>query len=389
MSVERWLGGLSPSTTKSAKSNFNRFLDWLKINGGKFSTSSPDELVAYQKAQTGESRYEILDLLQTYILSKEGTYQYKRTQMVAVNSFFQHNRADLPRDVRFRINRNIKEGVNGSLTPDEIRKVILSCNPTYSTVFMCMFQSGMGEEEFLYWNTHGLSKLKEDLESDPSIIRINLAGRKSNRNVKPYYTLLSGDALQKLKYYMANVRPAQLEKPHNTRATENTTRHNPKSPIQRKDPIQGNSAIFIDQYGFGITKLAIYQNWTRHTKLVGIRDGRGFSGKNLHEIRDTFRTLWRKSPSDQTCAEFLMGHTVDKLQYDKACQDVDWVKMEYRKAQPWLNILSSERGYGLVKEDAMVQQQETIDMLVKGFKNLQDLYIKKVKEIDNLKNNIV
>ena len=185
MSVDRWLSALAPSTAKSAGSNFKRFLAWLKVNGGKFSQMSPDELVQYQKAQVSDGRYEILDLLQIYIQTREGTYFYKRTQMVAVQSFFQHNRADLPRDINYKI-KNIKEGVNGSLSPDEIRKVILSCNKTYSTIYLSMFMAGLGEEEFIYWNTHGLAKLVEDLETDPSIIRINLPGRKSNRNIKPY-----------------------------------------------------------------------------------------------------------------------------------------------------------------------------------------------------------
>jgi integrase len=357
MSVERWLGGLSPSTAKTAKSNFNRFLAWIKANDGKFSSMSPDDLVLYQKQSIGDARYEILDLLQTYIQTREGTYQYKRSQMTAVHSFFQHNRVDLPRDINYKI-RNTKEGVNGSLSPDEIRKVILSANKTYSTIFLCMFQAGLGEEEFIYWNLHGLAKLQEDLESDAQIISINLPGRKSNRNIKPYFSLLGGDGLKFLREYMAT-RPTLLTKKHKTRAKESKK-------------TSAETAIFIDQYGYPVSKLAIYLNWSAHTKKAGVNKGKGYTGKNLHEIRDTFRTLFEKSPAEKSVGEFLMGHVIDPLGYNKAHQDQSWVMKEYRKALPFLNILSSERPYGLISEGLLEEQQAKIDAQQKQILELNE-----------------
>jgi integrase len=349
------------------KSNFKRFLKWLKVNGGKFATMTPDELIAYQKAQTGDGRYEILDLLQNYIQTRKGTYFYKRTQMASVNSFFQHNRADLPKDINYKI-KPTKEGVNGSLTPDEIRKVILSCNKVYSTIYLVMFQAGLGEEEFIYWNTHGLAKLKGDLELDPSIIRINLPGRKSNRNIRPYYTLLGGDGLKMLKEHMAGKKKSE-------------------------------PAIFLDQFGHPVAKLAVAQNWTRHTKKSGVNGGRGYTGKNLHEIRDTFRTLTQKSPCDKIIPEFVMGHVVDPLGYNKACNDEQWVTKEYRKALPWLNILSSNRPYGLISEDIIEEQevkiqvqqgqidkqQEQIDNLIENVAPYEETYADMMNTIHNLR----
>lgn len=178
---------------------------------------SPNELVQYQKSQVGDARYELVDLVNNYLQTREGRYSYKRTQLVAIRSFFTHNRAELPKDPVFKI-RSDKASVNGSLSPDEIRKVILSCNKTYGTIFLCMFQAGLGEEEFIYWNTNGLAKLREDLESDPSIIRIDLTGRKVNRNIKPYYTLLVSDALKALKEYM-ETRNSLLNKEHRDTGT--------------------------------------------------------------------------------------------------------------------------------------------------------------------------
>ncbi len=65
-------------------------------------------------------------------------------------------------------------------------------------------------------------------------------------------------------------------------------------------------------------------------------------GKHLHELRDLFRTRWHKSAADPVVAEFLMGHQVDPLGYNKAMKDEGYTKIEYLKALPWLNILSED-----------------------------------------------
>ncbi len=340
MSVDHWLSALRPSTAKTSVSNLNRFLAWLKLNGGKFSTFTPDELIAYQKQAVGDARFEILDTVENFIRSRQGTYFYLRTQLKDIRSFFQHNRADLPRDIQFRVN-GTTEPKQGSLTPDEIRKVILSHNPLYQAVFLCMFEGALGEAEFEFWNSHGLSKLVTDLEDNPSIIRIDLPGRKSSRNRFPYYSLIGGDALKALKIWM-ELRPEVLSKSHKHREIDN--------------PLDGSTSIFIDQFGNGVSKDAIYQQWMIHLKKLGIVKT-GWEGKNLHELRDSFRSLWEKSPSEKSCGEFLMGHQIDPLGYNKAHRDEAWVKNEYKKALPWLNILSSTRPYGLVSESIIEEQQ--------------------------------
>ncbi|MGD0804039.1 MAG: hypothetical protein ABSA11_08215 [Candidatus Bathyarchaeia archaeon] len=65
-------------------------------------------------------------------------------------------------------------------------------------------------------------------------------------------------------------------------------------------------------------------------------------GKNPHELRDTFRTRWHKSGADSLAAEFFMGHVVDPLGYNKAMEDIDYTRREYRKAERWLNVLSED-----------------------------------------------
>ena len=50
-----------------------------------------------------------------------------------------------------------------------------------------------------------------------------------------------------------------------------------------------------------------------------------------HEVRDTIRTLAR-GKADQAVAEFIIGHSIDKLGYDKSPRnDPEYFRGEYLK----------------------------------------------------------
>ena len=40
-------------------------------------------------------------------------------------------------------------------------------------------------------------------------------------------------------------------------------------------------------------------------------------GINAHEMRDVVRSLWHESGADETVADFMLGHTIDSLGYNK------------------------------------------------------------------------
>ena len=204
--------------------------------------------------------------------------------------------------------------------------MVLSVNPCYQAITLCMFQAGMDRGSFLWWNSHGWPKLKEDLRDDPEVIRIDLPGRKKVRFEKPYYSFIGRDAIEAVKKWIP---------------------HRPENA----------QAIFTDQFDKPITANAIKSIWLRHGDKIGLfsrpgnRDSGNRYGKNVHEMRDVFRTLWQKSPAKPSVAEFCMGHVVDPLEYDKSYTDEKWVRKEYLKALPYLQIMSSGRPYGQVEED--------------------------------------
>jgi integrase len=340
--VENWLARLAPTTARMNRYELGYFMAWLRGGAGAFRDYTPDQLVEYQKAATNGHQYDVLDQVQLWVQGLEGRHETKRHRYNAVRSFFVHNRAQLPTDKNFMIRAELPPVIS-SLSPDDVRRVILSSNPTYRAAFLCILLGGMGQEEFSYWNRTGLQKLRKDLRGDADMIRADMPGRKGSRNILPYYTVVGGDALVALREYM-------VARPHTSAGT-----------------------IFVDQRGGPISKPALYMYWSRHIVKTGVfaeseRQGNR-TGKAPHELRDTFRTLWEKSGAASSVAEFMMGHVVDKDGYNKAHQDEAWVRKEYRKALRYLNIMTSGAPYGLVEEDEIErlrrEHREEIDALRK------------------------
>lgn len=330
---------------------------WLLQNGQEFKDFTPDKLIEFQLDASKRDQFKILDLAQRFVLTYKGRSSYKRKIYAAVRSFFTHNRADLPADKSFKLRGDL-EKTRGDLPASDLKDVVLSSNPTYQAIFICMGMGFMDEAAFDYWNLNGLPRLQEDLARGSDIIRIDQPGRKEKLNEIPFYKLIAGDALDHLKKYMAS-RPA------------------------------GGSAIFIGSHGDPISKVALYRYWIRHLRKLGkipapivLEIGKATHGKNPHEIRDTFRSLWTKSPAKYELGEFFMGHMTDPNLYDKAYNDEAWARSEYRKALPWLNVMSSPIPHGQVDASGLERlARENAELRIK----IQELQKNGDNRIDSLR----
>ncbi len=84
---------------------------------------NPDELVSYMENASRKEQYNLLDIVQNYILSLKGmrlkSLQYRYT---VIRSFFIHNRAELPKDPNFRIRADVPP-VKGTLTLENVRDI--------------------------------------------------------------------------------------------------------------------------------------------------------------------------------------------------------------------------------------------------------------------------
>jgi integrase len=360
------MGRLQPATARVARYNLQNFMDYVAFEGGKFSAFTPDQLIEYQKAADNGKRFEILDLAQRWIIKMDGRFSYKKSRLTHVRSFFLHNRGELPRDLGFKIHGDLRKVV-AELKPEEIKTTILSCNKVYRALYLSMFQGAMDEERLTYWSTHGLDKLREDLREKPKIIRVDLPGRKGNE--ENYYTLLGKDAIDALETWLVE-RPGLIE-----------------FHKRSKPEFVDKGAIFIDQFGDSISKPAIQLYWRAHMRRLGLAaqrntDPRNRTGKSVHELRDSFRTLWSFSKAAAHVGEYLMGHTIDDLGYDKSPKNEKFVRAEYEKAVKYLNLLSSGNAFGLVSEDELEGLRRQLEEAKQG---QNDRVAELKNEVDRLK----
>jgi len=324
-SVIFWRGRVSQGTYRNYVANLGIFMRWLKENGGDLADMSPDGLIDYQKNTDNGTVYDILNLVQTWsqsLRTPEGVdyrLNSKKGAYTALRSFFAHNRAPLPRDP-YTLRSETPDAV-GTLTIGEVRDIAISAKPMYRAVILSMFESGLDLQGFQHWNLNGWEELEDALRGKPEVIKIRLPFRKMNRN--PFYTFIGGDAIEAIRKYIP------------TRPTD----------VKRQ-------AIFYTQYKTPLSPVTLQQYWLERLDNLGLivrKSGRGRRyGKNLHEMRDVFRSQWEKSPAKASVAEFCMGHKIDPLGYNKAHRDEDWVTEEYLQALPMLEIMSSDTPYNRV-----------------------------------------
>ena len=360
-SVARWSGRVK--LTKSYVWGLKSFIEWARINEAKFYGATPDSLIEYQKGLDNGSQYEVLDVVQAFISSMNGRHSTKSTTYNQIRSFFAHNRAPLPKDPRFNIRGDIPP-VKGILKPENIRDVIMASNKLYRALFLCMFQGCMDLDMVTYWSENGLPALREALDKKRDIVRVDLPGRKKLKYERPYYTFIGPDAVKALRDYLP------------------------------KDIPEDREAIFLVKYREAfkpIEKDTIYRYWMRklvrldlipREKLENEKINR--YGMNPHEMRDVWRTLWSKSPADHRVGEYLMGHVVDPLGYDKSFDDEDYTRREYEKALPMLQIISSGRPFGQVDEGEIERLNNRIKELEKEKHEYTGKYEGLLRRMDDL-----
>ncbi len=347
-SVKNWMNRLSPRTAIDNAYTFLRWISWVQKGSPKWANFTPDDLINYQEAAPNGDRFNILNEIQKYVNQNGGRYKTKSTYYTALRSFFLHNRVELPADPSFRIRSDIAP-VQSQLTLDIFKEVVMGSNECYAAVWMCMYQSGMGLAELIYWSENGYADLMEQLKDDPELVKISIPGRKHNKNQTPFYTFIGRDAIRFLRNWLKN-RPPDV------------------------------SDIFVNQYKTNLTQSAMRGYWTRKLKRLGhiVQKGeyRGNRyGMNPHEIRDLFRSRWRISGVDPMIAEWMMGHKegLDRFGYDKSpWHNPEWYEDQYNEAQAWLNIMSENPQTVPRKEiDILRRENEELRRKVERFSNVE------------------
>ena len=352
--LQVWLRGLAANTAKNRLPLMAKFFTFVGL--------SPEETVAWQKQHPGD--YRFVDLSYTWVDANQHLSVNSKLQRVrTVRGFFLANRVPLPKD-KHRFHSE-KRPVVCDLSVEDLRKILASCDVKHRAAYLVQFQSGSGIGELSYINTHLADHVWDEVRKGNRLIRLDMPGRKQNRGLRSYYTFIGSDAVDALKDYF-------------------------HSQGWRKD-----SVLFRNQYGNPVTRQNLHTYFRYHAWKVGVIDRVTLPCPNCqgetvrvrrkhkglreiryvctachaeftpeevgmsshvkggirymlktHELRDVFRTEFHRAQTyvgvDVEAAEFFMGHSVDPLQYDKIMKDKQYGLEQYRRAMPFLNILSEE-----------------------------------------------
>jgi len=341
--VEVWLGRVSAGSRRSHLVRWRAFMAWLRGQPG-WADATPEGLLDFQEGASGRRRFEVLNLVQGYVVEMGGARKGMLARYSSIRSFFLHNRVELPHD-RWDPGVGTREPTKGRLTVEGLRRVIEGAGLRDRAVLLTFFQGLMDLRRFLEFNGSYAGTLVEHLKKHgvDRPFRIDfLKGRKTNH--KAFYTFIGQDALSAWQEYFEKQRG--WPKPNEALAVLRGTALPMTEPAIR--------SIFDGlcfRYGLKPKKRARGDPGNR-------------TGVNLHEFRDVARSYLqtaKRDGLDETCVEFWMGHTVDPLNYNKFAElNPKYVEENYEIAERYLNILSAPLDSGDAREQA-----EKVTMLEK------------------------
>ena len=279
----------------------------------------------------------------------ESSLETRKKNFKDVVSFYRAHFITLP---KARINGEhqlrVRTEITASKFIDFAKTVLLKARltPKARAVILTMLQSGMDASTLAeVFNIFGYPQLVDHFETDDfrswdlrrCPVRIDLLRPKS---MYRYYTFLDVDAVDALKDWLER-RQSRTGSPINI--------HRPRGPSD----LPASEPIFTKRDGNAITASNVGEIFRDSGKKAGVNnipterptEFKGASNRypfHSHEVRDTMITLARSAKADVSAVNFFVGHSIDKLKYDKSPWDSEeYFRSEYLKvARPWLNIVS-------------------------------------------------
>jgi len=368
--VRKWLSGLAERTAVNRLPVLRSYFEFVGVG--------PGEAVRFQRENPSD--YRFVDSAYKWVERRSLAASSMKVFVGSVRGFFLANRAPLPSDKhKFHSDR---ERVVGELNVGEFRRILLSCNRTYQAAFLVQFQSGSGVGELCYINEHHSEFVWDEVRKGSRMIRLRMPGRKQNRNVRPYYTFIGSDAIDALKNLFYSRGWKREKYMFVTEYGEAVSRHSLGNYFRRHAFRSGIVKRFtpncLDCDGETV-KQTKQKDGVRceYYVCLGCQSSRLVADYGLshadcggiryrvrtHELRDLFRTQCHYAQTyagfDGSTCEFFMGHTIDPLEYDKIMRDSSYATSEYRKALPWLNILSC---------DPRKVDRTSVDLELEGYK---------------------
>jgi hypothetical protein len=309
--VRRWRERVSPNTFPTYFGYLYRFLHSI----GK------DPATAILWARESPDKYDVLDAIQNYVVKLEGRrYKTKESGYAALRSYFQHNRIMLPRDPGFQI-RSDQSPVERKLTIDHLRELIGLATQPFRSMILVKWMGLLDNEGLIYVSNNCAAQVVKALTENQSVLRFDLPGRKRSKNIRPFYTFISHDALESLKEYFERDRGYPK----------------PGEPIW----LYGNPKRPVNKVGIVHAWLRLLRRARLIPREIGNRTTR--YGYNIHNTRDLAISLLNTvSGLNPLCIEFWAGHDIDKLGYNQFYSiKPDYVSEQYQLADTLLNIISN------------------------------------------------
>jgi hypothetical protein len=375
--VMKWLLNLKEGTgRKTATYSFARYLRWRKEKGLE---SDPDVMISECLDGTARVHIKHLETVLQYCQSMpDCAPSTKMRAYKTVRSFYEGNRIALPK-AKFRVSDNGGEGggrqvkVKGETTAFEflgmVRRALDFCKVRDRAMILCTLQGGMDDSTFAEAFNHvGFPQLAKHFgsedwrcwDSSKSPARIILVRPKSGYR---FYTFVDVDGVEALKQWL-DVRPG---------STVRIRVPDDPSLVPSSDP------MFLTRDGRPIRPQTVSNVYREVGKRAAVNVPGGarmgqFKGARIrypfhsHEVRDTLVTLARSCKADVEVAQFLTGHDIDDLKYDKsAWNDVGFFRNEYLKiARPALNpvsgrVLEAEKEISKRFEDRLTKLEQQIE----------------------------
>jgi integrase len=231
------------------------------------------------------------------------------------------------------------------LTWDEAQKVCDAASSPYNLIFRIMLSSGMGAGEFLQFNKAATWQAVKAKVADgkSEYFRFGFKGRKKNR--RPFYTLIPLKVLADAVVLEAR---GKIKLPLSHRAKNGAF----LSPIDDSN-LETNRTYLESAFETALNRAPIVLAQGKPT---------------LHELRDTFLTRAIQVGCSDSAANFVMGHVIDKLGYNKCDRDEKWLSGE----------ISKIHGPVALTDEALESRDRRIKELEARLAKLEAVYTKKI-----------
>ncbi len=357
--VSTWLRGLKEGPgRKTAGYHLARFIRWRLLKGLE---ADPDRIIEGCVNGTNKTLIENLKVVQDFCLASEDfkgdDKETRRRVYRSIRGFYLANFCALPQ-AKLRVGDSPAESPTGRVKSEmtafeflkAFRKVLDSVKLSVRdrALMVVQLQGAMDNSTLTEkWNHVAFPQLvdyfgtedHEEWDSRECPVQIDLARPKSGD--LGFYNFLDVDGIDCLKEWFG-VRQRLLGKPVEIHRS------------QRPDLLPTSDPIFINQHLRPMKPANAWKIWCDAGKRAGLNfwDGgveryKGASiryGFHAHECRDVAISLAPSCGVDPMVANFIAGHTIDPLKYQKSPRnDPGYFRAEHAKlARPYLNPVSGK-----------------------------------------------